>query len=297
MLFRVLKNIMTSAKSSEIQRDHVVKIDEVNRLVRTRHGWFLANAYDRFLGHALLKYGECRELEHQLFAMLLSHGDHIIEVGSNIGVHTVGLAQVVGDTGKVIAVEPQPHLYRVLNANLALNNIQNVTTHLCGCGMHREFWTLPASDYTKPVAHNSGSVSLSPSGPGIEVQVVPLEELVPDSYAPRLIKVDVEGMELDVLHGGHGLIQRHRPLLYVENDRIDKRRTLIQWILDLDYRAWWHLPPLYNPDNYFGVSDNEYPNVVSVNMLCIPREQNYFATDGLIEIIAADADFSHIPCS
>lgn len=295
MLFRVLNNILTSAKASEISRDNIVTLDDVNRLVRTRHGWFLANAYDYYLGHALLKYGECSELEHKLFAELISQGDNIIEVGANIGVHTIGLAQLVGSDGRVIAVEPQPHVYRVLNANLALNNIQNVTTHSCGCGKHRESWMVPISDYTKAVAHNSGSVSLQPSGSGTPVQVMPLDELVSDNFTPRLIKVDVEGMELDVLQGARRLILRHQPLLYVENDRIDRRQALIEWILNLNYRAWWHLPPLYNPDNFFGVSDNEYPNVVSVNMLCIPRVQNNSITDGLVEIIKSDADFSHIP--
>lgn len=295
MLFRVIKNIITSAKASEISLDHAVKLDEVNRLVRTRHGWFLANAYDKYLGHSLLKYGECSELEQQLFAMLLSRGDHIIEVGANIGVHTIGLAQLVGIDGQILAVEPQPQVYRVLNANLALNNIQNVTVYSCGCGKHRDAWVVPVSDYSKPVAHNSGSVSLKPSGVGCKVQIVPLDELAPNDFIPRLIKVDVEGMELDVLQGGLQLIRRHRPLLYVENDRIDRRQALIEWILNQDYRAWWHLPPLYNPDNYFSVSENEYPNVVSVNMLCIPREQNCSVTDGFMEITKADADFSNIP--
>jgi hypothetical protein len=87
----------------------------------------------------------------------------------------------------------------------------------------------------------------------------------------RLIKIDVEGMELDVLQGGAKTIAKLRPFLYVENDRKDRSDALIRYIDSLGYEMFWHRPPLFNPDNYFKNPVNVFGNIVSLNMLCIPR--------------------------
>ena len=90
----------------------------------------------------------------------------------------------------------------------------------------------------------------------------------------RLIKVDVEGMEQDVLEGASRLLSDLRPMLYVENDRRDQSPALIRTIQSFGYDCYWHLPFLYNPDNWFGASENLYPGTVSVNMLCLPAEMH-----------------------
>jgi hypothetical protein len=84
-----------------------------------------------------------------------------------------------------------------------------------------------------------------------------------------LIKIDVEGMEGEVIAGAVRTIRQFRPLLYVENDREEKSAALIQQIMDLDYRLYWHLPPLFNPQNYFAAADNVFRGIVSINMLGI----------------------------
>ena len=60
-------------------------------------------------------------------------------------------------------------------------------------------------------------------------------------------------------------------ILYVENDRSRNSAALISWLMDQGYRLYWHLPRLFNPENYFGEANNVFGNIVSVNMLCIPR--------------------------
>jgi hypothetical protein len=120
--------------------------------------------------------------------------------------------------------------------------------------------------------HNSGGVSLGEVDEGIPITVRPLDDLVGDMQRLRLIKIDVEGMELEVLKGAQRLIDRHRPLLYVENDRVDNSKALIEHLMRLGYRLWWHAPPLFNPDNYFGIDEDDYPNIVSLNLFCQPRE-------------------------
>lgn len=250
-----------------------IDLDGVHFLVQSLHGWFLANRYDRYLGYAMLRYGECCEIEQQSLLSLLGPGDNVVEVGANVGIHTIGLAKAVGPQGTVVAVEPQPAIFRVLCANLALNSLQNVMTHPCGCGPVREMMSVPLVDYSAATLHNSGSVSLMPPSNGHAVQIVPVDELCENLSALRLLKVDVEGMEHAVLSGAREVIRKFRPILYVENDRVEKSAALIELIQSLGYRMWWHTPALFNPENYFSVQDNEFPNVVSFNMLCLPQEK------------------------
>lgn len=267
----------------------VIPLDGVRCLVKSRHGWFLANRYDRYIGAALIRYGECGEIEQSFVASLLGSGDGAIDVGANIGVHTVGMSRAVGPTGTVVAVEAQPAIFQVLCANLALNGLLNVRPHECGCGAQAGSLLVPIVDYGSPTVHNSGALSLARAGPGMKVGVVPLDDLAGDISSLRLIKVDVEGMEKEVLQGAAGVIERHRPLLYLENDRPENSRDLIEWIVGLGYRLWWHAPRLFNPQNFFGVGENDYPSVMSLNMFCQPAEAALEpAAKGLAEITDPD---------
>ena len=98
-----------------------------------------------------------------------------------------------------------------------------------------------------------------------------LDDLVGEQEV-GLMKVDVEGFELSALRGAEATIDRSRPVLYVENDRVENSDALIDWIRAKDYRMWWHVPPLYNPSNFFAEKENIYPGTRSINMVCLPRE-------------------------
>jgi len=274
----------TLKPSGGSEQPAVIPLDDINCLVKGRHGWFLANRYDVYLGRALIVYGEYAELEHEFLRSLLHPGDCVVEVGANIGSHTVGLARAVGPSGSVVAIEPQPAIFRVLCANLALNGLANVSPLAVGCAARRGTMTIPPVDYHSPVNHNSGGVSLGETEKGVPVDVLPLDQLLDVDRKVQLLKIDVEGMEKDVLEGASRLVERHRPLLYVENDRIDESQALIEWIMHADYRLWWHTPALFNPSNFFGVSDNLFTNIASINMLGVPKRMALRATDRLQEL-------------
>jgi len=95
-----------------------------------------------------------------------------------------------------------------------------------------------------------------------------------DSFnLPRcdFIKVDVEGMEIEVLKGATQTIARTRAFLYVENDRRDKAPALVRFIDSLGYDMFWHAPPLFNPDNYRKNTENVFGQIVSLNMFCMHK--------------------------
>jgi hypothetical protein len=87
----------------------------------------------------------------------------------------------------------------------------------------------------------------------------------------RVLKVDVEGMEREVILGARGTIARLQPALYIENDRAERSRALISLVFELGYRLWWHITPLFNPDNFFRHPHDIFGEVVSFNMIGFPR--------------------------
>lgn len=249
------------------------------KLVKTRHGLMVANPQDQYIGSALIKYGEFSELEWALLKQIVKPGHNIIEVGANIGVHTVSLARAVGPQGRVWAFEPQHIIFQNMCANIALNNLTNVYAYNAGCGDKADEILIPDINYAK--ANNYGGVALEDLEKGEGKMPIPIVRLDKKIQADRidLIKIDVEGMEENVLKGAQGLIKKHKPILYIENDRTEKSQSLIKYIFKLGYKIWWHCPPLFNPDNMQGVKDNAYGKIVSVNMLCLPNDSETKVTD------------------
>jgi FkbM family methyltransferase len=240
----------------------------INRLVRGRDGWFVYNRFDEYIGRSIEHYGEYNWFEAQLLLQLLRPDDVVIEVGANIGSHTVGLAKAVGPRGQVYAFEPQRVVFQLLCANVALNSLLWAHCVQAAVGLTQGQVSVPVVEYTR--AGNFGGVPMLPPQAGGET--VPLLTL--DSCMKldrlRLLKIDVEGMEQAVIEGARGLITRYRPFLYVENDRPDRSAALIDTIQSLGYRCYWHLPYLFNPNNWFQATQNLFPGTVSLNMLCIP---------------------------
>lgn len=239
-----------------------------NQMVRGRHGYLLFNTNDVYVGRAIGLYGEYGEIESQAFQALCHAGDVVVEVGANIGSETVALARFVGPAGHVYAFEPQRIVFQNLCANMALNSLTNVSCFHAAVGDASGSIRMPDLDYSRE--NNFGGVSAGTER-GYNVPLVRLDDFL-EIDRLRLLKVDVEGMESKVLAGARELITRFRPILYVENDRVEKSEALIRQIQALEYRMFWHAPPLFNPNNFAGEPTNIWPNVVSFNMLCVPRE-------------------------
>ncbi|RDU99611.1 FkbM family methyltransferase [Trinickia dinghuensis] len=248
----------------------------------------LANPNDFFLGRAIVEYGEYGEIEAQLLAQLFVRPGAAVEVGANIGTHTVALAKRTRELGRtLIAFEPQPFLFQNLCANLALNSLTNVRAWPWACGAKAGTVYFDVPDYESPGNFGAVAMTQDPGPASLAVPCVTLDDAI-GGQAVGLLKIDVEGAELDVLRGAEAVIEKSRPVLYVENDRIALSRALIEWIWARGYRLWWHFPPLFNPENFFGNSNNLYPTVVSCNMLGLPREMTVNVV-GLEE--ATDIDF------
>jgi FkbM family methyltransferase len=225
------------------------------------------NIHDFYIGRSIDFYGEFSHEETKAFAQFLKPGMTVIDIGANIGAHTLYFAQAVGPAGRVTAFEPQPVIHRLLCANLALNDIANVRPLQMGVGQENGRAFVPALDYAQ--VGNFGGVALAKQGTE-QVTVISIDSL--ELERCDFIKVDVEGMEEDVLAGAAATIARCRPVLYVENDRPESSPALIRRLMSMDYALYWHMPPLFSPDNFYGKSTNIFPHTVSANVIGLPRE-------------------------
>jgi FkbM family methyltransferase len=230
----------------------------------------LYNRFDRYIGGSLKKYGEFSSGETEAFRQIVPRGGVVVEIGANIGAHTVPLSRMVGEGGAVLAFEPQRIVFQTLCANLALNQCANVHARMAAVGDKAGQIRVPA--LPPSVANNFGGLSLRQEfANGEPVPLLVLDHLgLPACHA---MKIDVEGMETEVLRGAAETVRRFRPILYVENDRRERSHELIALIASYDYVMYWHLPPLYSPENFAGDPENVFANVVSVNMLCVPKER------------------------
>jgi len=238
-----------------------------NRLERARHGTLLYNPNDRYVGRSLDLYGEYSNEEAELFRSLLKPGAIALDIGAHIGPHTLVLADSIGPRGAVLAFEPQRVLYQMLCANMALNNHTNTYCYHAVVGDRIATMVVPELDYA--IENNFAGLALGAYQHGEKVRMLTIDSL--DLQRCDFMKIDVEGMELDVLKGARETIARFNPALYVENDREEKSAALIEYIRSLDYDLYWHRPPLFNPDNFTGNPENIFEGIVSINMLCFPR--------------------------
>lgn len=149
----------------------------------------------------------------------LTPGATAIDVGANVGVHTLAMARTVGE-GRVVACEPSPTVVRRLRANVALNELANVTIEEVAVGDEpgHVTLTLPA-----PEESNQGTarVTIDPPSPeSVTVSAVTVDGVVESAALDRvdLIKIDVEGLDAAVLRGASATLARWRPLLVFEYD-------------------------------------------------------------------------------
>jgi len=248
-------------------------------LRQTRDGLLLYHTRDQFVGHSIAELGEFSKREGDFLKGNLNPGDTVIEVGANLGSLTVGMAKTVGPRGRVHAFEPQRAMFELLCANAALNDLDQIRPWHLAVDAVPGTLRVPTTDYEGSA--NFGGIAMSrDTGSGEAVPAITLDEhLAEESWTSRglrLLKIDVEGMELEVLRGARGLIERFQPLIYAENDRKENSPALIEWLFGADYRVYWHKVPYFTDDNFYGCERDPFvemtgTHLLSVNIVCVPK--------------------------
>jgi FkbM family methyltransferase len=150
----------------------------------------------------------------------LSTGDVCVDVGANVGSFVLDAARKVGSSGLVVAVEPTPATAKVLRMNLQMNRISNVTVIQKAAYSKSAVLTL---NYF-PVHTGAASLSKTSSAADrFEVSAEPLDRML--QYVRDrpigVLKIDVEGVEREVLVGGRVTLQKTRRLIIEVHNRSD----------------------------------------------------------------------------
>ena len=240
-----------------------------------KHGIFSYYSNDQYIGKSLSEYGEWSEAEVGLLKQLLADSENIIEIGSNIGTHTIPLAKQVLNGGLVYAIEPQHQNHKLLLENIKNNELKNIK--VLKIAISSKEGEAYMNTFDENVTGNYGDCRIFSSNfkNAESVPVKTLDQLFYDNIKERksikLIKCDAQGQELNIVLGSKKLIDQYKPYLYLENDDIHTSKALIEIIKNMGYILFWHLPPLYNPDNFLKNTKNIFPKIISYNMLCIHR--------------------------
>lgn len=214
---------------------------------------------DIYVGRSLRENGVFSPDEFDGWTPYLPMDGVVLDIGANIGGHTFAFAEAVGPNGVVIAVEPQRMLFAMLCGSQALQGAKNVFPRWCAVGADHGIVYVPPLDYDAP--NNFGGLPLAEQAAGDPVARVPIDAWGLDPV--DFLKIDVEGMELDVLRGAEQTIARCRPVIAMEADREAQYAHLLAWGMAHDYALYLQTPPL----------GEQWPSVRSKNLLCLPRER------------------------
>lgn len=230
-------------------------------LAASNHGMMIVNRNDYNVdasgdgygvGHEILKKSSYDASEVAFALALLDRrrqyfGDGVVAIdgGANIGVHTIEWARHMHGWGRVLSFEAQEIVYYALAGNIALNNCMNARAKLAALGEHNGELVVPQPDYFSHASFGSlelrqqgntedigQRISYDPSN-GTRVTMVSIDSLGLERV--DFFKLDVEGMEVDVLRGARNTLQAFKPILVIEIIKSDQ--AVIKGMLDeLGYR-------------------------------------------------------------
>jgi FkbM family methyltransferase len=215
-------------------------------LTSTNHGAMLVNRHDYHrladgggygVGHQLLETSAFDPAEVnvvlQLLEMRRGHfGDGILalDCGANIGVHTIEWAQAMHGWGEVVAFEAQERVFYALAGNITLNNCFNARAIWAAVGREAGVIAVPAPDYFTPSSFGSLEIRQTETtefiGQEIDYAAArPTRMMAIDDLGLSrvdFIKIDIEGMEMDALHGARATIAACKPQMLIEKIKTDE---------------------------------------------------------------------------
>ncbi|MEX0348672.1 MAG: FkbM family methyltransferase [Paracoccaceae bacterium] len=198
-------------------------VDMVSCVIHGRPFVFaVARGGDHIQNH--LRQGRFYESEElDLIKQHFPLGGEFVDIGANVGNHSIFVAAFLAPS-KIVPFEPNPAAYKLLIANIAANGFRDVfdLSHL-GYGLSDH----PADGFAMHARRrNLGSARMVEGAGDISTIVgdVALQDTTPD-----LIKIDVEGMELQVLQGLRQTIERAKPKIFIEVDDVNDA-AFLDWM-------------------------------------------------------------------
>ena len=173
------------------------------------------NRHDNGISKELFIYGVHEPLSTKVIKSIITRGMTVIDIGANIGYYALIESKLVGPKGKVVAIEPNSENIEFLKLNIDKNSIKNVIIIEAAIGDYDGLGTLYLSEMSN--WHSMASSSLLRQTNSIKVKVNRLDSLIERLKIPvSLIRMDVEGYEINVIKGMLGTLRKYSPCLMIE---------------------------------------------------------------------------------
>ncbi|MBU4377281.1 MAG: FkbM family methyltransferase [Candidatus Omnitrophica bacterium] len=169
--------------------------------------------------------------KQKLMAEYIKDGMVCYDIGAHVGFYTLLFSRFTGKNGMVFSFEPNPINLSHLLKHLEVNKIRNTKIFQCGA------WNKSG---IKGLSLNSSESSFAKTDrKELHVPVFKIDELVSGQYImpPDIVKIDVEGAELEVLEGMEEQLRSGRPIIFVALDSIEKREAIFLFLQNLGYRV------------------------------------------------------------
>lgn len=205
----------------------------------------------------------------------LRSGDTYIDIGANIGQHSLFASRVVGDTGRVVAFEPVSKIYEQFKQSVILNNFENIKIHNLACGEEEKEMFIYMTE------SNMGGSSLvfgSESREKEKINVVTADSILVDEPQIDFIKIDVEGYEYEAMLGLIETLKKHHPKIMLEYSydgykevNIGNDKKILDLLFSLDYSLYdienndKEIPKLSDSFDYDYFNNNK---IIQTNILC-----------------------------
>jgi FkbM family methyltransferase len=187
---------------------------------------------DEGLSRDLLKMGRREVLAVDLVHQEVRPGDVVADIGSNIGYYALQEARLVGDQGKVYAIEPAPENAELLRRNVELNGYQNVEIFQLALGNEngtKPFYLSRKRNWSSMITRDEAASTI--------IGQIPVQEATFDGFFskigqyPSFIRMDVEGYEVEIIEGMHEFLEGDRDLrilMEVHPDRGPEIRSMFK---------------------------------------------------------------------
>ncbi|MBI2751352.1 MAG: FkbM family methyltransferase, partial [Burkholderiales bacterium] len=179
-------------------------------IVKTQAGRFIVFENDA-LGKVLLTKGDFEPHFLQLARQIVRPGDLCLDLGANLGYHSVTLARLTGPDGVVLAFEPQRLIFQQLCGNSFLNDLRNIHVFNAAVGAVDGMVQMDAVDYDHSQV-NIGGTKVGQGG--ATATMMRLDALKRE--AVKFLKLDIQGCEENFLTGAAATIAKSRPVMFVE---------------------------------------------------------------------------------
>ena len=168
---------------------------------------------------------------------VLHPGEIFVDVGANVGYYTVLASRVVGAGGLVVAIEPAVRNLCLLSRHLRLNNCRNVSIITAACAQNLNVYRFsPGADYAQGHLLAPGPSQPAVGGGVVVVPAVTIDVVMArTALRPHVIKIDVEGAELEVLRGAHATLTACHPTILLSVHSESLRTRCVEHLRAYDY--------------------------------------------------------------